>query len=291
VGLFADKIALESLAFQAMPARVMQAFTGAGLAAGPPIVYRDAAQPLDVPRAERWDVELDRYLSDAWRLRVKYQERHSHRELIIDPTQPVAGSGVSNAALELSSTGASMARSIEATLGYRAPDTRAAHVEGYISYVRSTAQGDLNQLGPLTEPFKEPFVQANQYGPLPTDVPNRMLAWGLIHLPAAFTVAPFVEVRDGFPYSAIDDTWAYVGQQNGYRLPWFASLDLYVNKIVGLPGHLPDARIGLKVYNIAAIHSERDVQRDIDRADFGTTYNPNPRDFTFVFELLWGQHR
>lgn len=99
----------------------------------------------------------------------------------------------------------------------------------------------LNTLGALTEPFKEPFVQPNQVGPLPTDVPNRLLAWGLFRLPARVTIAPFVEVRDGFTYSAIDDTWTYVGQ------------------------------------------------RDIQRADFGTTYNPTPRDFTFVFELLWGQ--
>jgi hypothetical protein len=56
-----------------------------------------------------------------------------------------------------------------------------------------------------------------------------------------------------------------------------------------LPGRLPDARIGLKLYNLAAVHSTRDVQRDIQRADFGTTYNPTPRDFSFVFELLWGR--
>ncbi len=80
----------------------------------------------------------------------------------------------------------------------------------------------------------------------------------------------------------------YVGQRDGQRLPWFGSLDLYVNKIVGLPHHLPDARVGLKLYNLASMHSARDVQRDIDRADFGTTYNPIPRDFTAVFELLWG---
>ena len=72
-------------------------------------------------------------------------------------------------------------------------------------------------------------------------------------------------------------------------LPWFASLDLYVNKVVDLPGRLPNARVGLKLYNVASIHTGRDVQRDIDRADFGTTYNPIPRDFTFVFELLWGK--
>ena len=52
---------------------------------------------------------------------------------------------------------------------------------------------------------------------------------------------------------------------------------------------LPDARIGLKLYNVAAVHTERDVQRDLARADFGQTYNPIPRDFTLVFELLWGK--
>ena len=41
---------------------------------------------------------------------------------------------------------------------------------------------------------------------------------------------------------------------------------------------------------LVAVHNGRDVQRDIARADFGATYNPTPRDFSFVFELLWG-HR
>ena len=78
--------------------------------------------------------------------------------------------------------------------------------------------------------------------------------------------------------------------RDGARLPWFASLDLYVNAIVGLPGHLPDARVGLKLYSLASVHSARDVQRDVARPDFAATYNPVPRDFTMVFELLWG-HR
>ena len=284
-GLYADKIPLGALAFPAMPPRALQLFDVSGAPAGAPIVFRDAtASPLHVPRAERWDIEVDRRFAGGWLLRVKYQERHGQDELVIDPS--VSGT---SGALTLASSGSSMARSIETTIGYRAPNASASHVEGYLSYVRSTAQGDLNNFGALIEPFKEPFVQPDQFGPLPTDVPNRLLAWGLIHLPSSITIAPFVEARDGFPYSAIDDTWAYVGQRNGYRMPWFGSLDLYVNKIVGLPGHLPDARVGLKLYNLAAIHSERDVQRDIDRTDFGTIYNPNPRDFTFVFELLWGR--
>jgi hypothetical protein len=96
-------------------------------------------------------------------------------------------------------------------------------------------------------------------------------------------------VRDGFPYTAVDELWNNVGTVNGHRLPRFASLDLYVNKVVSLPHHLPDARIGIKLYSLASTNSQRDVQRDIARADFGTTYNAIPRDFTAVLELLWGK--
>ena len=59
--------------------------------------------------------------------------------------------------------------------------------------------------------------------------------------------------------------------------------------MVGLPRRLPDARIGFKIYHLAG-NISRDVQRDVARPDFGTTYNSLPRDFSFVFELLWG-HR
>jgi hypothetical protein len=112
----------------------------------------------------------------------------------------------------------------------------------------------------------------------------------VLHLPSRLTVAPFAEIRDGFPYSAINEDWTYAGARNSYRLPWYGALDLYVNKIVGLPGRLPDARVGLKIHNLAAVHNGRDVQRDIARTDFGATYNPRQRNFSFVFELLWG-HR
>jgi hypothetical protein len=103
------------------------------------------------------------------------------------------------------------------------------------------------------------------------------------------TIAPFIDVRNGFPYRAIDDNWLYVGSPDAFRLPWFGTLDLSVNKIVSLPGRLPAARVGVKLYNLASTHTEREVQRDITRADFGTTYDPIPRDFAMVFEFLWGR--
>ena len=281
-GWYADKLVPGALAFPAEQPRAIQLFDAAGFPVGAAVVYRNVlAGAPRTPRAVRWDVDFDHQFADGWLTRVRYQERRGYGELVIDPAVVSDAAG----ALALGSTGASSARSVEATFGYRAP--RARH-EIYMSYVRSATRGDLNSFDAIQGPFREPFVQQNEVGPLPMDVPNRMLAWGLFHLPARFTVAPFGEIRSGFPYSPIGDDWTYVGPRDSARLPWFASLDLYVNAIVGLPGHLPDARVGLKLYSLASAHSARDVQRDIARPDFGTTYNPVPRDFTMVFELLWG---
>lgn len=62
-----------------------------------------------------------------------------------------------------------------------------------------------------------------------------------------------------------------------------------MNKVLTLSNRLPDARVGLKLYSLASVHTQRDIQRDVDRPDYGQLYNPIPRDFSFVFELLWGK--
>ena len=191
----------------------------------------------------------------------------------------------SSGLLTLESTGTSRSRSFETTLAYRGPN---AGNEFYVSYVRAQTRGNLNSFDLIEGVAKEPFVQPDAIGPLAADVPNRLLAWGVLHLPREIDLAPFLEIRDGFPYSAIGEDWTYAGARNTYRFPWFGSVDLYINKVFRLSNHLPAARIGLKVYSVVSVHSERDVQRDIARADFGMYYNAIPRDFAAVFELLWG---
>jgi len=282
VGLFADAIPLRALAFPSFAGRTVLSSGGSGLSSTAIQYTNQIPAPLDPPRATRWDVEVSRRFADRWLTRVKYQERYGRDELVIDPRQTSPNTGT----LVLDSTGTSTARSLEATVGFRPPGSGR---ELYVSYVRSRTSGDLNSFDALEGPFQEPFVQPNAIGPLPADVPNRLLTWGVFQLPGRFTISPFVEIRDGFAYSAIDDTWAYVGPRQSYRLPWYGALDFYVNKIVGLPYHLPDARIGLKIYNLVSTNAGRDVQRDISRPDFGALYNPTPRDFTFVFELLLGR--
>jgi carboxypeptidase family protein/TonB-dependent receptor-like protein len=284
VGLFVDKFVLGALAFPEFPTRVVQAFTPAGGPIGQPQVITNAVDgSLRVPRAERWDIGLDHTFTTGWIGHVRYQERHGRDELILQPTFDLAGTST----LALSSSGHSTERGIETTIGYHSSET--GH-EFYVSYVRSQARGDLNTFEDIEGLSKDPFVQPNQIGPLAADLPNRLIAWGLLRIPGGMTFAPFLTVRNGFPYSTIDDDWVYVGPRNGSRLPWFASLDISVTRVVDLPRQLPRARVGLKLYNLVAINTDREIQRDIAAPDFGVRYDPVPRDFSLVCVFLLGRH-
>jgi hypothetical protein len=284
VGLFVDKLVLAALAFPAFPTRVEQQFDVTGAALGPPQYIPNTVDgSLRVPHAERWDIGIDRTFAKGWIAHVRYQERHGGDELILQPSLELAGIST----LTLSSGGRSTERGLETTIGYQRPDT--GH-EFYVSYVRSSAHGDLNTFEILEGLSKDPFVQPNQVGPLATDIPNRLLAWGLLRLPGNLTFAPFLTVRNGFLYSAIDDDWVYVGDRDGLRMPWFGSLDISVTRVVDLPRQLPHARVGLKLYNLVSANSEREIQRDVASPDFGVRYDPVPRDFSLVCVFLLG-HR
>jgi hypothetical protein len=184
----------------------------------------------------------------------------------------------------LSTSGESRVRSFETTLAYR--PTGAGH-QFYVSYVRASGMGNTNDFGQVEGLFREPRLDLAESAPLPASVPHRALAWGVFSLPARVTLAPFLDVRSGFPYSAIRDDWSYAEARYARRYPFFASLDLVVNKIVLLPGGVR-ARVGIKLYNIAGRRNGRDVQACLDSADFGRTYNALGRQVRGIFEIIWG---
>ena len=281
-GLFSDKLVLAAAAFPQLQARVVTDFDRAGTPVSAPRPYANSIDGvLALPRASAWHVQLDRKFAGGFISRVTYQQRDGSSELVVNPGTLASGAP----AMLLSSTGLSTARSIETTVGYRSPAGQSV----YASYVRSSARGDLNDFASIDGNAKEPYVQPDAVGPLPADAPNRLLAWGVLKLPARFQVAPFMELRSGFPYSPVDDEWTFAGARNSRRYPAFASFDFFVSTVVKLPGGLPHARVGLKMYNLLGASDARDIQRDLLRPDFGSTYNPVPRDFRSIFELLWGE--
>ena len=284
IGLYADRMPLAALAFRALQSRVETVFDEASVPVLPATTSRNAVRgPLERQRSGTWSAEIDQTLGRSWRLRLVYQERLSGRELVVRPVSRDAAAAES----VLSSQGSSRARSLEATFGFRPPT--ATH-QLYVSYVRSTARGNLNDLNTIEGLLRQPFVQPDAVSRLGADVPHRLIVWGLISLPGSATFGPFLELRSGFPYSVLGDDWSYAEHPNSRRLPTFASLDIVVTKDLTLPGDIP-ARIGAKVFNVTGARNGRDVQRDIDRADFGRTFNAVGAQVRGFFEILWGEKR
>jgi hypothetical protein len=277
-GFFASEVPLTALAFTGYQSRQVAHYDESGALVGTPATYWNRSADLSFGRARIWSARVDWHLNREWQLRTGVQERRGTHELIVSPV----GAGGEAEAL-LSATGESRTRSFEATVGFR-PADRPHQV--YVSYVRSSSHGNTNDFAQFEGLFTEPRLEAAETAPLPANVPHRLLAWGVFSLPGRVTVAPFLDIRSGFPYSSVNDDWTYTRPRYSQRYPTFASLDIVVNKIVTLPKGAR-ARIGFKVYNLAGHGNGREVQADIARSDFGSTYNPLGRQLRGVFEIIW----
>ena len=74
-----------------------------------------------------------------------------------------------------------------------------------MSYSWSRARGDLNTLSDTFIPFQIPVIRPNVYGVQPSDIPNRLLAWGYVHLPFwSLVFSPVFDMHSGFAYSNFD---------------------------------------------------------------------------------------
>ncbi len=103
------------------------------------------------------------------------------------------------------------------------------------SYIWSRLRGDLNNLSDVTIPFLEPVIRPNVYGILPSDVPQRVVTWGVFSLPKKFTFSPILDVHSGYAYSNVDVLQNYVGTPNGQRFATYLSLDIKIYRVIQDP--------------------------------------------------------
>ena len=282
IGLFADKPLLAPFVFAARQARQETLYDASGLSALSSTLYTNrVAGPLSIPRARIWNVQIDQTLRGGWMARVGYQQREGRREWTVDPVVL----GPTTGELLVRGDGRSRSKSVEATAGYRS-----AHGERqvYVSYVRSWAEGDLNDLNTVAGDRSPAQVLPAAFGPLPASVPHRFLAWGVVSLPWELTASPAVEIRSGFPFTRMDEDWNVVGSRGDARFPTFFSLDFAIEKALQLPLRLP-ARIGFKIFNLTAHDNGRSVQPDVFRPDFGRIYDSPGRQFRGTLEISWNK--
>ncbi len=282
IGGFIDKPLLAASAFPQRQARREMLYDATGQVLESSRLFTNRmVTALAIPRSLAWNVQLDQTLKGGWMARAAYQERAGHREYTVQPT--VVGRDAGE--LALNGAAESHSRSVEATAGFRSP--HGSH-QFYVSYVRSWTEGHLNDLNTIAGSFARPQVLPDERAPLPAEVPHRLLAWGIISLPWRFTVSPFMEVRSGFPFTRIDENWNVVGTRNDSRFPIFMSFDLAVEKAIQLPFGFP-ARLGLKFFNLAGRNNGREIQRDVERPDFGRVYDPIRRQLRGTLEISWNR--
>jgi hypothetical protein len=292
-GLFYDRVPLSVYAFDRYPEQVITAFgPGGEIVDGPrrfanitdraelsefPFVYGSHSAGNFSPYSETWNVEVEHPITRALRVRANYLQSNSYGVVIVTP-KVVQGRD----AFVLGGNGRSGYRQFELTTRWNMREGR----QLFFSYVRSRAQGDLNEFNNYLGNFPLPVVRPNQYTNLPGDLPNRFIAWGVLQLPKKVRIAPLVEYRNGFPYSVTDAAQNYVGTPNKARFPNFYSFDSRVSKDFKVNDKY-SVRFSLSGFNLTNHFNPITVHSNIDDPQYGLFFGNYDRRFRLDFDVLF----
>jgi hypothetical protein len=194
----------------------------------------------------------------------------------------------SNSVLALTNRGFSRYHRVEATVTARPFE----HGNLNVSYVWSRARGDLNALSDTFVPFEQPVIRQNISGILPSDVPHRLVSWGILDLPWKLTLSPVVDVHTGLPFSDVDVLQNYVGAPNSLRFPTFFSLDARIYR--EFPLRLPfvgrsksrKIRLGLYSLNLTNHLNPHDIYNNVASPLFGQFAGYHRRIDGLVIEIV-----
>jgi hypothetical protein len=272
-GKFVSRTALNIEAFPQYESRVIRRFGPDGITPlGPAVAFSNAIDgDLRTPEADVGNVEWNQRFGRRLLFKLGFLHRIGSHEYIV-VANPSAGE------MQLSSNGESRYRELEATTRYLGGDRR----DLTVSYVWARGTADLNNYDQFYGNFRNPLVRENQNSYSPTDVRHRVLVRGNFGLPGSWEFAPVLELRSGFPYSAVNEYQDFVGTRNtAGRLPALHNLDFQLSR----PWRFKKYRFraGLKIYNVFGASADRDVQNNITAPDYGTSYNPIERSIGFVF--------
>lgn len=271
VGKFRQRTPLNVGAFEQFEPRVVTRFAPNGEPLGPPASLVNVAAPdLRTPEAVTGNIEWNQRFGRRVLFKANYLKREGSHEYILEP-QAAPGE------IRLMSTGTSRYWELELTGRYLRGERR----DLTVSYVRSHGDADLNNYDQFYGNLRNPILRANEHNLIPTDVPHRLLVRGTIGLPGQWDIAPVIEVRSGFPWSAVDEFQSFVGPRNrAGRLPRVHTIDFSLSR----PWHVWKYRFrgGVKIYNLLGASAQRDVQSNVTSPAFGRFFNPLERSIGFV---------
>lgn len=269
-GKFVQRTPLNVEAFPSFERRTVTRFDVSGGIIGAPILYANVVGELRTPEAYVGNVEWDQRFGRRILSKVAFIQRVGSHDYVLTPAPELAE-------FRLGSTGESRYKELEWTTRYLGGSRR----DLTVSYVWSKATADLNGYDQFFGNFRNPIIRTNEHNLTNTDVRHRVLVRGNIGLPGGWDFAPVLELRSGFPWSAVDDYLDFVGPRNrGGRLPSVKNLDFQLARRWQFKKYR--FRAGLKVYNIFGAAASRDVQNHLSSPSFGQFFNPIERSVSIV---------
>lgn len=270
-GKFAQRTPLNVDAFGSFEERTVTRLASDGTRIGVPVTLSHRLQgTLQTPEAHVGNLEWDQRFGRRLLLKLAALAREGSHDFILEPDR---SAGV----LWLSSTGSSRYREAEATVRYM----NGPRHDLTLSYVWARGTTDLNIYDQFFGNFRNPIIRPNDTSLSSADVRHRLLLRGIVGLPGGWDLSPVVELRSGFPWSAVDEFQDFVGPRNrSGRLPAVKTVDFSLIR----PWRIWKYRFraGLRVYNLFGDTGARDIQTNVTSPHFGTAYNPIERSIGFV---------
>ena len=273
-GVFFQRTPLSVAAFEPYDGRAIERYARNGALIGAADVVPNLSETESTPQAFVASAEVNRRIGNAWLAKVAYMHRRGENEYVVNPVASPTPS------LVLSSTGQSKYAEIEGTVGYHGRDG----LEMFVSYVRSRSRANYNDFGRFFGNIREPVIRGDEYARSSIDVPNRLIFRGTFPMFRKWQIVPLLEVRNGFPFSTLNEEQQFVGVRNGDRFPTMTSLDLAVNRQIRIKGRR--LRIGVRAYHLLGSEAPRDVDNNLNSPNFGTFYNGLEHKFGMTFQIL-----
>jgi hypothetical protein len=212
---------------------------------------RPSTRGLQLPRAVAATISVERQLVPGLDALVAFTDRYSSRIAKLD-VPSVSGT------LTVNSKGTGTYREMQ----FAVRRTWADDQQIFVSYVRSSLQGDVNEFAAVFQSMDAPLLQQGGMSRLATDAPNRVLAWGTFNLPRRIVVSPMTEWRSGFRYSPLNTRYDYGGAPNAGTFPAFFTVDMVAYKTFTVQKR--SANIGFQLFNVTNHSNPRDVYPVVD---------------------------
>ena len=292
-GLFYDRVPLNVYGFAFYPNQIITRFAADGsVVSGPdryfnltepaaphrsPLIYRKNVPGNYAPHSTNSNVELEQIVSSRVRLRARYLESNSTELIVLAPlvTDTVH-------AFVLNGDGNAHLRELELTVAA----TARKEDQMFLSYVRSSSHGNLNEFSNYLANFPPAVILPDARTFLPGDAPHRFLGWGTMALPMTMRISPKVEYRTGFPWASVDEAQNYTGVPNQVRFPSYFSVDARLTKDFKVTDKYT-FRLGVSGSNLTNHFNPVSVHANTGDPAYGVFFGTYHRRYTADFDVLF----